>query len=71
MEGGGCTPWQSLCYNFLCMGSGIYGFMGYRDGLVPHSLQSASVYSLEALYASSSAFGFEFLLWKKRLVIRN
>ncbi|KUM55504.1 hypothetical protein ACN42_g11763, partial [Penicillium freii] len=26
----------------------MYGFMGYyRNGLIPHSLQSASVYSLE------------------------
>ncbi|KUM56296.1 hypothetical protein ACN42_g10920 [Penicillium freii] len=35
--------------------------MGY------YSLQSASVYSLEAHSASSSAFGFEFLVGMKRL----
>lgn len=31
--GGECTPRQSLCVNFLCM-----GWMGYRNGLIPHSL---------------------------------
>ena len=64
MEGGGCTPQQSLYVYFLCMGSDGFGDMGstgdYRDGLIPHSLRSASVYTLGE--RSRSAFGFEFLL---------
>lgn len=30
MEGGGCTPQQSLYVYFLCMGSDGFGFMGLR-----------------------------------------
>ena len=32
MEGGGCTPQQSLSFNFLCMGLEIYGFSGTGMG---------------------------------------
>ena len=67
----GVHPMTIIMLRFLMYGIwdllGIYGFMGYRNGLIPHSLQPASVYTLEAHSASSSVFGFEFLLWKKRL----
>ena len=66
MEGGGCTPWQSLCDDFLCMGLGLWVITGM--GWL-RTLYNQHLYTLWKHYvlpawrlASSSCFS-----WKKRL----
>ena len=60
MEGGGALDNNRYVLIFLCM-----GWMGYKNGLIPHSLQLAPVYSGRdptQRLASSSCFS-----WMKRL----